>query len=192
LSIPSKAAAVLIVLLCIPVLGALADEPAEDTTIRVEPVVVRVDTEEIDRRRAIARAVREHGIERALAARIHDIAVEEGIPPRIAYALVRVESEYDERAVSRAGARGLTQVMPATAQYLDPDIRDSDLFDRDTNLRLGFRYLGMMLNKFDGDLRLALLAYNRGPGTVNRHLSRGIDPGNGFASRVLSARPAAE
>jgi soluble lytic murein transglycosylase-like protein len=178
----------LLALLGVPMLAALAHEPADDPTIAIEPVTVRLDREEIARRQEIARAVREYEIERGLAADIHDIAREEGIPPRIGFALVRVESEFDERAESVAGARGLTQVMPATARYLEPGLGNDDLFDRETNLRLGFRYLRMMLERFDHDLRLALLAYNRGPGTVNRQLAQGLDPGNGFASRVLAAK----
>jgi soluble lytic murein transglycosylase-like protein len=180
---------VLLVLLAMPVFVALAETPDEDDTITIAPVVVQVPEEEVERRRTIDVAMREHDIPRDLAADIHDIAREEGVPPAVAFALVRVESEYDERAVSHAGARGLTQVMPATARYLDPDIRLDDLFDRRTNLRLGFRYLRMMLDRYDDDLRLALLAYNRGPGTVTRHLARGVDPGNGFALRVFDARP---
>jgi soluble lytic murein transglycosylase-like protein len=161
----------LLALLGVPMLAALAHEPVDDPTISVEAVTVRLSGEEIMRRREIARAIREFEIDRTLAAAIHDIAREEGIPPRIGFALVRVESEFDERAVSVVGARGLTQVMPATARYLDPGVRDADLYDRETNLRLGFRYLRMMLDRYNDDLRLALLAYNRGPGTVNRHLA---------------------
>lgn len=178
----------LLVLLAVPLLAALAETPA-DGAIAVAPVVVRVTEAELERRRTIAHAVRDHGIPQDLAADIHDIAHAEGVAPIVAYALVRVESEYDERAVSHAGARGLTQVMPATALSLDPQVRPDDLFDRRTNLRLGLRYLRLMLDRYDGDLRLALLAYNRGPGTVSRHLARGLDPANGFVTRVLAAKP---
>ena len=60
------------------------------------------------------------------------------------------------------------------------------LFDRALNLDLGFRYLRSLIDKYDGNVRLALLAYNRGPGTVDRILARGGDPDNGYADRVLS------
>jgi soluble lytic murein transglycosylase-like protein len=98
---------------------------------------------------------------------------------------VRVESEFRSRAVSSMGAVGLTQVMPSTAQILQPGIERAQLFDRDTNLRLGFRYLNEMLRQYKGDLRLALLAYNRGPGRVDEILRGGGDPSNGYASKVL-------
>jgi soluble lytic murein transglycosylase-like protein len=120
-----------------------------------------------------------------LAAAINDIALAEGIAPEIAFQLVRVESGFYRRAVSPMGAVGLAQLMPPTAFELDPSLRYVDLFDRDTNLRLGFRYLRQMIDKYDGDLRLALLAYNRGPGTVDGILSTGGDPSNGYARAVL-------
>lgn len=120
-----------------------------------------------------------------LAADIHDIALSEGIDPSLAFRLVRVESGFVQRAVSPVGAVGLAQLMPNTAFWMDPSLTHSDLFDRKTNLRLGFRYLRMMIERYDGDLRLALLAYNRGPGTVDMVLDEGRDPGNGYASAVM-------
>jgi soluble lytic murein transglycosylase-like protein len=121
-----------------------------------------------------------------LAALINDTALAEGIDPAVAFQLVRVESGFYRRAISPVGAVGLAQVMPPTAFELDPTLRYIDLFDQETNLRLGFRYLRQMIDKYDGDLRLALLAYNRGPGTVDTVLREGGDPSNGYARAVLS------
>jgi soluble lytic murein transglycosylase-like protein len=59
------------------------------------------------------------------------------------------------------------------------------LYDRDTNLRLGFRYLRDLLDRYGANLRLALLAYNRGPGRVEELLGAGKDPQNGYATRVM-------
>ncbi|HEX7117401.1 MAG TPA: lytic transglycosylase domain-containing protein [Longimicrobiales bacterium] len=122
-----------------------------------------------------------------LASAIYDIALAEGIDPELGFNLVRVESGFFHRAVSPVGAVGLAQLMPKTAFELDPSLGYSDLFDRETNLRLGFRYLRQLLEKYDGDLRLALLAYNRGPGTVDRIRRNGGDPANGYARAVLGA-----
>ncbi len=122
-----------------------------------------------------------------LAASIYDIALAEGIEPGLAFRLVRVESGFFARAVSPKGAVGLAQLMPRTAFELDPSLGYRDLFDRDTNLRLGFRYLRQLLEKYDGDLRLALLAYNRGPGTVDKIRRQGGDPANGYARAILGA-----
>lgn len=120
-----------------------------------------------------------------LAEDIYDIALSEGIDPGLAYRITRVESGFVQRAVSPVGAVGLTQLMPTTAFEMDPSLRYSDLFDRKTNLRLGFRYLRVMLDRYDGDLRLALLAYNRGPGTVDGIRRAGGDPANGYARAVM-------
>lgn len=120
-----------------------------------------------------------------LAMAIHEIALAENIDPQLAFELVRVESQFNPRAVSPVGALGFTQLMPSTAKLLKPGITRAQIFDRDTNLRLGFRFLRSMVNHYDGDVRLALLAYNRGPATVDRLLRVGADPGNGYAQAVL-------
>lgn len=141
---------------------------------------------ELDRLRVVSANSARYRIPTDLAGTIYDIALAEGIDPELAYALIRVESGFYQRAVSPVGAVGLTQVMPSTAFELDPTLRHSDLFRRDTNLRLGFRYLRWLLDRYDGDLRIALLAYNRGPGTVDSIRSRGMDPANGYARAVMS------
>jgi soluble lytic murein transglycosylase-like protein len=139
-----------------------------------------------DREDAIVDAMSRHEIDRGLAEAIYDISKEEGVEPEIAYGLVRTESTFRPRAVSPVGARGLTQVLPSTARWMMPEIRQaSQLFQPETNLRVGFRYLRYLLDKYDGDTHLALLAYNRGPGTVDRILDRGGDPDNGYAGKVL-------
>lgn len=133
-----------------------------------------------------------YGISLELVAAIEQAALAEGIDPDLALRLVKVESGFRERAVSPAGARGLTQLMPATAADLQPGITEESLFDRTTNLRLGLRYLRWLLDRYDGDLSEALHAYNRGPGTVARIRAAGGDPANGYAERVLrgtAARP---
>jgi soluble lytic murein transglycosylase-like protein len=120
-----------------------------------------------------------------LAASIDEIALAERVDPALAFELVRVESSFNSRAVSHVGALGYTQLMPATARLMAPGITREELFDRETNLRLGFRFLHNLVNHYDGDVRLALLAYNRGPDTVDRLLREGEDPGNGYSRLVL-------
>lgn len=137
------------------------------------------------RRLATARYALEYGVPLELASDIERAAVAEGIDPELAFRLVRVESEFRESAVSPVGALGLTQLMPATAASLQPGISEAQIFDRKTNLRLGFRYLRWLLEVYDGDVTEALHAYNRGPGTVDRLRSRGEDPANGYAERIL-------
>jgi soluble lytic murein transglycosylase-like protein len=120
-----------------------------------------------------------------LAASIYDIARAEGVDPALAFSLVRVESGFVRGAVSSMGAVGLTQVMPATAFELDSRLAYEDLFERETNLRLGFRYLRQMIDRYEGNVALALLAYNRGPTRVDEIRSVGGDPNNGYARAVL-------
>lgn len=120
-----------------------------------------------------------------LAAAINDIALSEGVAPILAFRLVQVESGFYRRAISPKGAVGLAQLMPPTAYELDPTLEYRDLFDRDINLRLGFRYLRWLIDRYDGDVRLALLAYNRGLGTVDSIRRAGGDPANGYARAVL-------
>jgi soluble lytic murein transglycosylase-like protein len=120
-----------------------------------------------------------------LAMAIEEIALAEGVTPSLAFELVRVESSFTARAISPVGALGYTQLMPSTARMMAPGITREEIFDRNTNLRLGFRFFHDLVDHYDGDIRLALLAYNRGPDTVDRLLRAGIDPGNGYSRLVL-------
>ena len=120
-----------------------------------------------------------------LAGLIRDVAREERLDPDLGFRLVRVESEFNPRATSPVGAIGLAQVMPATARYFQKDITREQLYEPRTNLRIGFRYLRALVREHRGDLRLALLSYNRGPGTVARVRRRGEDPSNGYDRLVL-------
>lgn len=158
--------------------------PAADVE---EALAERVGNErELEERERIVQAhVAEFGIARDMAEDIYDAARAEGIDPHVAFGLVKTESTFRVDAKSHVGALGLTQVMPRTAAWLEPGTTSKDLYDRKTNLRLGFRYLDQMIDKYKGDVKLALLAYNRGPGTVDKVLARGGDPDNGYADRVL-------
>jgi soluble lytic murein transglycosylase-like protein len=129
-----------------------------------------------------------YGIPADLAERIEDIALAEGIDAHLAFGLVATESEFNRRAVSPVGAVGYTQLMPSTARYFRPGVEREALFDRDTNLRLGFRFLRTLIEKYHGNVELALLAYNRGPDRVDAILRDGGDPDNGYARLVLRQR----
>jgi soluble lytic murein transglycosylase-like protein len=86
--------------------------------------------------------------------------------------VARAESSFDARALSSKGACGLLQLMPATGQRFG--LKRSELFDPKKNLEAGSRYLRWLLDRFSGDLRLALAAYNAGEHAVDRH--KGVPP----------------
>lgn len=127
-----------------------------------------------------------------LAALIYDVAVFEDLDPELGFRLVRVESGFRRDAVSHKDAIGYTQILPSTARWLDPTVSRSDLFHPETNLHLGFRYLRYLLDEYRGDVRLALLAYNRGPTRVAGLLSLGINPSNGYARAVCGGEPCSQ
>ncbi|HEU4643673.1 MAG TPA: transglycosylase SLT domain-containing protein [Gemmatimonadaceae bacterium] len=120
-----------------------------------------------------------------LATSIYDISMAEGIEPGLAFRLVRVESEFNPRATSPVGAVGLTQLMPSTARYFDKNVTREQLYEPRTNLRIGFRYLRTLIREYHGDVKLALLVYNRGPVAVETLRSLGIDPRNGYETAVM-------
>lgn len=105
----------------------------------------------------------------------------DGVDPPLVLAIGRQESEFNYRAISPAGARGLLQLMPPTAKAVAQRERllyspDRLVRDANYNARLGRRYIGDLLEMFDGDVVLAVAAYNAGPGRVNQWLERFGDP----------------
>lgn len=136
--------------------------------------------------RRLARKYRLEGysVSSELATSIAAAAFEHGIDLDIAFGLVRAESSFRTSATSPVGAVGLTQLMPSTARWLEPGVTRSALRNPEINLDIGFEYLRYLLEKYEGNEDLALLAYNRGPGTVDRALQRGRDPDNGYADFV--------
>ena len=120
-----------------------------------------------------------------LAEDIYDIALSEGIDPALGFRLVKVESGFKATARSKMDAYGYTQLQVPTARFYDPDVTAKDLYDRETNLRIGFRFLRDLLEQFDHDMELALVAYNRGPAKVAGILATGGDPANGYAEAVM-------
>lgn len=101
---------------------------------------------------------------------INQAAERYGIRPELLEALVQQESGFNPNAVSKAGAQGLTQLMPGTAAGLGV----SDPFDPEQNVMGGAHYLRIQLDRFNNDESLALAAYNAGPGAVQRY--NGVPP----------------
>jgi hypothetical protein len=97
-----------------------------------------------------------------------------GLDKPLLAALILKESGYNARAVSRAGAMGLTQLMPRTAQGVNNRVFDgryTDYFDPESNICIGAAHLAGLLGTYDGDVTAALIAYNGGDGAAQRYLA---------------------
>ena len=101
---------------------------------------------------------------------IMQVGVRDGVDPRLIHAVIWQESRYNQSATSHVGAKGLMQLMPATGKRFGCD----DLSDAASNVEAGTKYLRWLLNRFNGDVSLALAAYNAGEGSVEKH--GGIPP----------------
>ena len=89
----------------------------------------------------------------------------EGVDPRFIHAVIQQESRYDPKALSPAGARGLMQLMPATAKRFNC----ADPANQTCNVEAGTKYLAWLLKRFNGDVKLALAGYNAGEGAVDKY-----------------------
>ena len=108
---------------------------------------------------------------------------------RIFHALVREESSFNKDIVSWAGAKGLSQLMPATAKrvagWVGVSVNSTTIFDPSTNLRIGSKYLGYLHGYFNGNPYLAVAAYNAGEGNVGKWLkSKGNLPTDMFVESI--------
>jgi soluble lytic murein transglycosylase-like protein len=107
-----------------------------------------------------------------------------GVDPRFIHAVIWQESKYKVRARSGAGAQGLMQMIPATARRFGC----SDVFDSEANVNAGTRYLRFLLERFNGDISLALAGYNAGEGAVDKY--NGVPPYNETQNyvRIITGR----
>jgi soluble lytic murein transglycosylase-like protein len=120
----------------------------------------------------------------AIASMIERSAARYGVDPELVRAVIRQESGFDQFATSSSGAQGLMQLMPLTAR----DLGVSAPYDAGQNIEGGTRLLRTLLDRFGGDARYALAAYNAGPATVERY--GGVPPyaeTQNYVARVLGS-----
>ena len=144
-----------------------------------------VASAQLERWNRIFRYSHKYNIAADLSTAIYDAAVAERLDPELAFPLIRLESGFVEKARSPVGAIGLTQLMLSTARAYDATLTRESLYDRNTNLRIGFRYLRELIKEQRGDIQMALLAYNRGPAAVAVAKELDLDASNGYDRIVL-------
>jgi soluble lytic murein transglycosylase len=114
---------------------------------------------------------------------VNKISQKYNIKPSLVNAVIKAESNWDAAAISKKGAIGLMQLMPETAQ----DMAVKNPYNPEENIEGGIKYLKLLLDRYNGDLKLTLAAYNAGPETVGRF--KGIPPiseTRQYVKRVLS------
>lgn len=112
---------------------------------------------------------------RAIVPALHQAARQHNIDPLLLHAVAHIESRHNSKAVSRAGARGVMQVMPATARRFGVADPERQLLDANVNAKVSAAYLIKLRDLFGDDLRLMLAAYNAGEGAVMKY-GRNIPP----------------
>jgi len=143
-------------------LGPVQEGPLRSSDSASEPAVLKL--EEVP-----AQSLAPSGSARdQFAPIIASAAEKQGLDPKLIEAVIQTESNFDAEAVSPVGAQGLMQLMPATAA----DLGVSDPFDPEQNIQAGTKYLKQLMDRYDGDSKLALAAYNWGMGNLERHPER--------------------
>jgi len=169
--------------LAVASIGACASSPAPvDSTVTYEPVAHGRNAPS----KKAPQSLRSPECA-AFAPLVREVAAESGVDAGLLAGIATVESGWQPRAKSRAGARGLMQIMPSTGKRLDC----GDLYEADENLRCGARLLKRLLARYDGAVDYALAAYALGAKATDRAFERRAEaPRQRFIQRVMAARKA--
>ena len=110
-------------------------------------------------------------------------ATEYNVDPNLVYAIIKAESNFDEKAISNKNACGLMQLMFDTAvqvaKEIGIDINEETIYEPDININIGVKYISTLINKYNGNIPLALTAYNAGIGNVDNWISNDIIKADG-------------
>ena len=109
---------------------------------------------------------------------------EYNVDPLIVFSIIKAESNFKEKAKSSSGAKGLMQLMEATANEIadkidEPLVEEESLLEPEKNIMIGTKYYSELLKNFDGNMLLAITAYNAGMGNVNQWIRDGIIKADG-------------
>ena len=114
---------------------------------------------------------------------VEKYAKEYNIDKYMVYAIIKAESNFNENAKSSSDAIGLMQIMEITAietaRKMDLEVTEEDLFKPDLNINIGLKYFTYLLNQYNNNYPLALIAYNAGIGTVDNWIEKGIIKSDG-------------
>lgn len=110
---------------------------------------------------------------------VEKYAKEFNVDPLLIFSMIKAESNFDEKAQSSSGAKGLMQLMEATAIEVankidEPLVEQENLLEPEKNIMIGTKYYAELLKNYDGNMLLALTAYNAGMGNVNEWIKNGI------------------
>ena len=145
----------------------LDEKPAIAKVMRSQPIEEKYTAAKIEHSLL---PVKDSKKERLFDPIIIHTAIRHQVDPALVKAIIMAESGYNPRAISKKGAKGLMQLMPETAKKLNVE----DIFDPQQNIDGGVRYFKNLVNQFNGDLKLALAAYNSGSKTVRQY--KGVPP----------------
>lgn len=116
---------------------------------------------------------------------VENYSDEYNVDPLLVYAVIKVESNFDNNVVSKSNAKGLMQLMDSTATEIsrniicDKSFECGMLFDEETNIKIGVKYLSELLERYEGNIYVALAAYNAGIGNVDTWIEQGIIKADG-------------
>jgi soluble lytic murein transglycosylase-like protein len=150
---------------------ALENEALEKALLSM-PDTLAKEKEKVSINHAALASLKGKEAEQILHPVIHEVASQYDVDPSLIKAIIWAESSFNPKAVSKRGAMGLMQLMPATARSLGLGIKD--IKDPQSNIDCGVRYFKQLMVQFDGDARLALAAYNAGSHKVVQY--KGVPP----------------